>query len=330
MHNNLHLFVTPFPPSCPSSPIGDNDTVTTTVYNNTAVNLYFRGNRNLRAIVDDLVANHGLGSATALALTGDSAGGLAVYLHSHYLAATLPKATVVSVPDSGFFFSWAQYPAWPQALAWVLTYGGSTHQPKGTLHPLVLSSIGDFVLCALILWSLLVGAGDPGNGTGSLNPACVEVHGIDCRMPEVAATFLSMPVFAVNSKVGAPFCRCFCVLPSSVSLLRHSCRCPPPPRPWWMLPCASQFDPALDAIVAGEGGGNVSHVTAIGEALVETLTGALGISGKYSGEATARSDAGLHNVFLRAVLFIAYPHLCLSLSQALLAALDSTRTTLPS
>ena len=134
MHNNLHLFVTPFPPSCLSLPIGDNDTVTTTVYNNTAVNLYFRGNRNLRAIVDDLVANHGLGSATALALTGDSAGGLAVYLHSHYLAATLPKATVVSVPDSGFFFSWAQYPAWPQALAWVLTYGGSTHKPKATLH----------------------------------------------------------------------------------------------------------------------------------------------------------------------------------------------------
>ena len=61
------------------------------------------------------------------------------------------------------------------------------------------------MLCALILWLLLVGAGEPGNGTGSLNPACVAVHGIDCRMPEVAATFLSMPVFAVNSKVGVPF-----------------------------------------------------------------------------------------------------------------------------
>ena len=96
-----------------------------------------------------------------------------------------------------------------------------------------------------------------------------------------------------------------------------------------MLPCASQFDPALDAIVAHEGGGNVSHVTAIGEALVETLTGALGISGKYSGEATARSDAELHNVLLRVVLFTVCPHLCLPLSQALLAALDSTRTTLP-
>ena len=81
--------------------------------------------------------------------------------------------------------------------------------------------------------------------------------------------------------------------------------------------------------MAGEGGGNVSHVTAIGEALVETLTGALGISGKYSGEATVRCDAELHNVLLRAVLFIAYPRLCLSLSQALQAALDSTRTTLP-
>ena len=43
------------------------------------VSLYFRGFRNLNAVIDDLLESHGLGKATAVLLSGDSAGGLATY-----------------------------------------------------------------------------------------------------------------------------------------------------------------------------------------------------------------------------------------------------------
>ena len=67
------------------------DAAAPAVVNGTA--LYYRGYRNLRAVVADLAARHGLGKATQVLLTGASAGGLAALVHADQVRALLP-ATV--------------------------------------------------------------------------------------------------------------------------------------------------------------------------------------------------------------------------------------------
>lgn len=64
------------------------DAAAPAVVNGTA--LYFRGYRNVRAVVADLAARHGLGKATQVLLTGASAGGLAALLHADQVRALLP------------------------------------------------------------------------------------------------------------------------------------------------------------------------------------------------------------------------------------------------
>ena len=56
--------------------------------------IYYRGFINLNAVIDDLVANHNLGSATELVLSGDSAGGLATYWHVDHWQGRLPSTRV--------------------------------------------------------------------------------------------------------------------------------------------------------------------------------------------------------------------------------------------
>ncbi len=48
------------------------------------VDLFFRGFRNLNAVADALQADHGLGNATHVLISGDSAGGLATYWHASW------------------------------------------------------------------------------------------------------------------------------------------------------------------------------------------------------------------------------------------------------
>jgi hypothetical protein len=75
------------------------------------------------------------------------------------------------------------------------------------------------------------------NSTSSLNQACVAAQlakGADplqCAFPQVMAPYISTPIFVMNSR----------------------------------------FDPALDSIVAGEGGGNVSNVNRIGATLLQLV-----------------------------------------------------------
>jgi len=77
------------------------------VLNYNGQNLYFRGFRNLAAVLDDL-NNKGLTSATEAVLTGTSAGGLAVFMHAEYVRTRLPASTVlVAMPDAGFFLDHA-------------------------------------------------------------------------------------------------------------------------------------------------------------------------------------------------------------------------------
>lgn len=146
---------------------GNNGSVTTTVFNGTEVPLYFRGFRNMQAVLDDLIASHGLGAASDVVVTGDSAGGLATYWHVDYVASLVPAARVVGVPDSGFFYNYSAFPAWPAALRWVVAYGNSS----AGLHQGCVSA------------RAAAGA-DP----------------LDCALPEVTAPYVLAPLFVMNSR----------------------------------------------------------------------------------------------------------------------------------
>ena len=59
----------------------------------------------MEAMLDTLMADHGLNNAEEVLLSGGSAGGLAAYLHTDYVASKLPKTVkkFKSSPVSGFF-----------------------------------------------------------------------------------------------------------------------------------------------------------------------------------------------------------------------------------
>ena len=69
--------------------------------------IYVRGRYILDAVFGTLAARHGLAGATDYVSNGNSAGGLATYLHADYISDVVhsfaPAAKVVAVPDSGFF-----------------------------------------------------------------------------------------------------------------------------------------------------------------------------------------------------------------------------------
>ena len=71
--------------------------------------VFYRGARIRRAASAWLLANTELSSATDVVITGGSAGALATFLHADEWRAELPSgATVVAVPDSGFFRDWTK------------------------------------------------------------------------------------------------------------------------------------------------------------------------------------------------------------------------------
>jgi hypothetical protein len=90
--------------------------------------VYYRGARIRRAASAWLLANTELSSATDVVITGGSAGALSTFLHADEWRAELPRtATVVAVPDSGFFRDWTK-PSGPKSnasyhsiMAWVAT-----------------------------------------------------------------------------------------------------------------------------------------------------------------------------------------------------------------
>ena len=75
--------------------------------------IYARGRYILDALFGTLAARHGLAGATDYVSSGNSAGGLATYLHADYISdlvrAVAPAAKVVAVPDSGFFMDVPSY-----------------------------------------------------------------------------------------------------------------------------------------------------------------------------------------------------------------------------
>ena len=139
-----------------------------TTFNGAQVPLYFRGHRNFLAAMDWLMKNAGMAAAKEVALTGNSAGGLATYWHADELSALLPGARVWASPDSGYFYADdAAYPAWRAELL------------------------------ALVAMA---------NATGGLDASCVAAQraaGLspaECAFPEVVTPYITTPLFVMNSR----------------------------------------------------------------------------------------------------------------------------------
>jgi hypothetical protein len=66
--------------------------------------LYFTGNRVFNAVVEQLVELYDLDNAENIILSGDSAGGIGVWLHVDALQERFPNAHVMGAPVAGFYF----------------------------------------------------------------------------------------------------------------------------------------------------------------------------------------------------------------------------------
>lgn len=138
--------------------------------------IFFRGKRLLDANLASLLQTRGLRSATAVVLSGHSAGGLATYLHADYVRSQLPASLgfYAAVPDAGFFLDHARFGA-PNA--------GEKYFGQGMR----------------ITWALA-------NASGSFNSKCVAAHRAapsDCIFPQNFAQHISTPLHVTQSQYDA-------------------------------------------------------------------------------------------------------------------------------
>lgn len=66
--------------------------------------MYFAGHVNVMAALQQLVAQHGLGEASAAIVSGGSAGGIGAFYYVDTVASLAPKADVRGAPVGGYFF----------------------------------------------------------------------------------------------------------------------------------------------------------------------------------------------------------------------------------
>ena len=72
----------------------------------TSDGLWFRGRANMRAVVSELLENHGLASASLVLIDGGSAGGLTTLLHADFFGSLLPADVATrfaAIGDAGWF-----------------------------------------------------------------------------------------------------------------------------------------------------------------------------------------------------------------------------------
>jgi hypothetical protein len=134
--------------------------------------IFYRGARIRRAASAWLLANTELASATDVVVTGGSAGALATFLHADEWRAELPGgATVVAVPDSGFFRDWTE--------------------PSGSKSNASYHSLMTWVATRM---------------NASLPAACVRANSADptrCIFAEHVAPTLATPFFPLQSRYDA-------------------------------------------------------------------------------------------------------------------------------
>lgn len=83
---------------------GDLHSGTVTTPTEDTFDLYFAGHLVLAAVLDELVALHGLSSASDIIVSGDSAGGIGVWMNVDYVAERFPNARVTAAPFAGTYY----------------------------------------------------------------------------------------------------------------------------------------------------------------------------------------------------------------------------------
>lgn len=130
--------------------------------------IYFRGRRVMEANINDLLVHRGLDTATAVVLSGHSAGGLATYLHADGVRALLPPSlpSYRAMPDAGFFLDLPDV--------------------TGELY---------FGTGMRATWAVA-------NATGHLNAQCVAGHTVatDCLFPQHFAPYIKTPLHVIQSQ----------------------------------------------------------------------------------------------------------------------------------
>ena len=133
--------------------------------------IWLRGKRILRAVFEALAKDHGLAKAQRIIISGNSAGGLTVYLHLDQIAEMLkelaPQASVYGFPDGGYFLDIAN------------TQG---------VHAFRARMDGTFTLS---------------NGSAGVDPACLAQHAsspTDCLFAQHVAPLLQTPFFALEAQ----------------------------------------------------------------------------------------------------------------------------------
>ena len=68
-------------------------------------NYWFDGHLNVQRVISDLKAKHGLGNATHVLVSGESAGGIGLFVNIDYIASLLPDDVIIKgAPQAGWFF----------------------------------------------------------------------------------------------------------------------------------------------------------------------------------------------------------------------------------
>ena len=136
--------------------------------------VWFRGRAIFEALFEDLLKTQGMGAATAVILSGTSAGGMGTYMHADRLRAMLPPAVkFAAVPDAGMFIDLPDF------------FGRRSFR----------ASIAE----AVSLWT--------GNSSRWFtNDRCLAAHTGEeflCYLSQYSAPFIESPLFATNSMYDA-------------------------------------------------------------------------------------------------------------------------------
>ena len=158
-------------------------------------NLWFTGKANLLAIVDDLKARHGMGKATHVLLTGESAGGTGTFYNADSVAEWMgPAVTVKAAPVSGWFF-----PAETGDLAGTGTARKIAWNPPSTFASFVAGRVGGWenatAAQGFVERQTLFNLEYPGG--------CEEAHPRDsfvCGTMDTLYPFIKAPLFVIENQ----------------------------------------------------------------------------------------------------------------------------------
>jgi len=139
-------------------------------------NIRFSGFNIVKATLDHLTKSHNLGNAAKVVLTGESAGGIAVFAHLDALAERLPQAHVVGVPIAGYY--------------WDNTMDFSGQGALGWSKPFGIQNFKEY--CGL--WSAQLPSRCTSSGEASGKPWV-------CALPHYSFRTLKSPVFVVEALI---------------------------------------------------------------------------------------------------------------------------------